>query len=199
MERSHTYCAVGEDVCPIATWLNSVGFYGAKLVLAIPTYTRGKKQYNSVLKKLNDWNDFQGTYSCRTCDRTVEKKYTILEGPLPVNLIKHSPMECRQDSHGVCCPNQLMWLCCVIVHIYRECHSVLQAHYHSHQCCTYYVTYCFGHMYMCWTKTNHLQLGQYHFPLGFLVMPTHLYWNHSTLQCGLSHAIIRPCMFLFTV
>lgn len=37
-----------------------------------------------------------------------------------------------------------------------------------------------------------LQSGQYHFPLGFVVSPTQLKWNHSSLQSLLSQPIISP-------
>jgi len=113
-------------------------FYGAKL--AIPAHTRGKKKLS--LEEVERSKRLSRV--CIHVERVtglLKQKYTILEGPLPVNLIKH-----KSDGEYAIV-DKILTVCAA--QIYCECHSVLHAHYHSHQCCTYYVTYCFGHMYMC--------------------------------------------------
>ena len=77
------------DILPADRGFNTdddLRFYGAKL--AIPAYTRGKKQL--FLEEVE--RSKRLSRGCIHVERVIgllKQKYTILEGPLPVNLIKH--------------------------------------------------------------------------------------------------------------
>ena len=63
-----------------------LNFYGAKL--AIPAYTRGKKQLSLEEVERSKQLSRVRIHVERVIGQ-LKQKYTILEGPLPVNLIKH--------------------------------------------------------------------------------------------------------------
>ena len=89
-------------------------FYGANL--AIPAFTRGKKQLS--LKEVEESKRLSRVRI--HVERVIEllkQKYTVLEGPLPVNLIKY-----KSDGEYATV-NKLVHACAALTNL---CDSVVQ-------------------------------------------------------------------------
>ena len=89
----------------------------------------------------------------------LQQKYYILQGPLPVNLIKH-----KSDSEYTTI-DKILSVCGALTNL---CDTVVKQYRYNIYC-----------VYIMWYAESFYndsleQYGQYHFPRGFLIMPTQL-------------------------